>query len=74
MLLPLCIFVVIMYIIDIFIIDIEDLTLNSLPTILVFQEEDKGVAYPPLSASMTEVCSIAVPTLSCCFSFPLKVL
>ena len=33
--------------------DIEDLTLNSLHTTLVFQAEDKGVAYPPLSSGMT---------------------
>ena len=52
-------------------IDIEDLTLNSLHSTLVFQEEDKGVACPPLSAGMTEVCSVAAPTLCCClFSFP----
>ena len=42
-------------------IDIEDLTLNSLHTTLVFQAEDKGVACPPLSSGMTEVCSVAVP-------------
>ena len=36
-------------------IDIEDLTLNSLHTTLVFQAEDKVVACPPLSPGMTEV-------------------
>ena len=57
-------------------IDREDLTLNSLHTTLVFQAEDKGVACPPLSSGMTEVCSAAVLTL-CCFFFvsgPLVVL
>ena len=33
----------------------EDLTLNSLHTTLVFQTEDKGVACPPLSLFMNEV-------------------
>ena len=51
-------------------IDIEDLTLNSLHTTLVFQAEDKVVTCPPLSLGMTEVCSVAVPTLCCCFSSP----
>ena len=57
-------------------IDIEDLTLNSLHTTLVFQAEDKGVAWPPLFSGMTEVCSIAVTTLYCYFfaSETLKVL
>ena len=48
-------------------INIEDLTLNSMHTTLVFQAEDKAVA------CMTEACSfaLAVPTLCCClFSFP----
>ena len=51
-------------------INIEDLTLNSLHTSLVFQAEDKGVACPPISSGMTEVCPSAVPTFYCCFSFP----
>ena len=48
---------------------VDDLTLNSLHTTLVFRAEDKVVACPPLSSGMTEVC-FAVPTLYCCFSFP----
>ena len=44
-------------------INIEDLTLNSLLTSLAFQAEDKGVACPPISSGMTEVCPSAVPTL-----------
>ena len=50
-------------------IDIEDLTLNSLHTTVVFRAEDKGVSCPPLSSGMTEVCSVAVSVLHCCFSF-----
>ena len=34
-------------------INIEDLTLNSLHTTLVFQAEDRVVACPPLSSGMT---------------------
>ena len=48
---------------------IEYLALYSLHTTLVFQAEDKGVACPPLSSGMTEVCSVAVSTLCCCFFF-----
>ena len=50
-------------------IHIEDFTLNSLHTTLVFQAEDKGFACSPISSGMTQVCSVAVPTL-CCFFFP----
>ena len=41
-------------------IDIEDLTLNSPHTTLVFQAEDKGVACPPLSLGRTDVCTVAI--------------
>ena len=37
----------------------------------MFQAEDKGVTCPTLYSGITDVCSVAVPTLCCClFSFP----